>query len=79
MLDGALVIRDRVGHAPLTQREVADLVQQRDIDVLTRQLALFDGSHVGGDRAIDLSQLLELSRLLPVLRGVRHEFESDSE
>ena len=79
MLDGALVIRDRVGHAPLTQREVADLIQQRDIDVLTRQLAFLDGSHIGGDRAIDLSQLLELSRLLPVLRGVRHEFESDSE
>ena len=79
MLDGALVVRDGVGNAPLTQGEVAHLVQECDVDVFTGQLAFFDRPDVQGDRAIDLSQLLELSRLLPVLRGVRHECEKDSE
>ena len=79
MLDGALVVRDRIGDAALTECEVADLVQQRNVNILARQFALLDGSHVRGNRAIDLSQLLELSRLLPVLRGVRHAFEIDSE
>jgi hypothetical protein len=79
MLDGTFVVRNRVGNATLTQGEVAHLVQQGDVNILTGQLALFDRSDVQGDRAIDLSQLLELSRLLPVLRGVRHEVENDSE
>ena len=78
MLDGALVIRDGVGHPPLPQGQVADLIEQRDVDVFADLLALLDGSDVGGDRAIDLSQLLEFSRFLPVLRGVRHERENDS-
>ena len=79
MFDGPLVVGDRVGHASLTKREVTDLVQECDVDVGPLVLALLDRPDVRGNRAIDLLQLLEFSRFLPVLRGVRHAFEADSQ
>ena len=38
MLDGALVVRDGVCYASLPKREVANLVEKRDVDVNTRLL-----------------------------------------
>jgi hypothetical protein len=78
MLDGPFVVRDRVGNPPLTQGEIANLVQQRNINVLASQFAFLDRPHVRGDRAIDLLKLLEFSRLLSVLCGVGHDFENHS-
>jgi len=48
------------------------------IDVLALPLTLLDRPDIRGDRAIDLFQLLEFSRLLPVFRGVGHAFEAYS-
>ena len=78
MLDGPFVICDGFGNASLAQGQVADLVEQGHVNFFTRIFILFNRTGITRYCTIELLQLFVFDRLLPVFRGVRHQYSSDS-